>query len=431
MIKLSRISCFGLLCAAASVLSCTQGAYAQNQSFFWEPEDPPYEGYPQIGMGVAVSGRTAAVGAPYFDLYANPDSPYPAWEGLVNVYTADAERTRWTLLTVLHADASPENGAFGKAIAMQGRLLVIATNATLRIYGRRLGNYALLDTVVLSDATIPESASIQFVRDVLAIGVVNYSGEGSVRVFRINQRGKANPVASLSPPGDPDLYDFGGMSLDADARTLAVGLMSRSGTRNRVYLYQPQGGTWRRTQTVTAPSSTAAGFGSSVALRGNRLVVGAAGEDLEYILEENGVRWGGAVYVYHRVNNRWVGVQRLASNDPAQPSYGLVGFGSKIVTNGRYFWITAPGAHSQFASEIQEGPASLYRWNDGHLEFVAHPGNSLPRGGIDMSRRYVIEGDIYEGAYFQLEGAHIIDLSPVVPTDTDLADEAASGSPAD
>src|SRR6186713_2931576 len=104
MIKLSRIGRFGLMCVAASVLSSMQGAYAQSQSFFWEPEDPPYEGYPQIGTGVAVSGRTAAVGAPYYDFYANPDAPSPLWEGLVNVYTTDAERTRWTLLTVLHAD---------------------------------------------------------------------------------------------------------------------------------------------------------------------------------------------------------------------------------------------------------------------------------------------------------------------------------------
>ena len=199
-----------------------------------------------------MSGHTAAIGAPGYGFYANPDSPGPLWEGLVNVYTADIERTRWTLLTVLHADdALPENGEFGKAIAIQGRRMVVAANATLRIYERRLRNYELLDTAVLSDATIPQSTPIQFVKDVLVISVLNNSGGSSVRVFRINQRGKAKPVASLSPPGEPDLYDVGGVSLDADARKLAVGLISRSDTRSRVYLYQPHGGTWRRTEIVT------------------------------------------------------------------------------------------------------------------------------------------------------------------------------------
>ena len=418
MIKLSGISRFALLCAVASVLSGMQGAYAQNQSF-------SFVDYSQMGTGVAVSGHTAAIGAPGYEFFENPDSPSPLWVGLVNIYTADVERTRWTLLTVLHADdVLTQNLGFGKAIAMQGHRVVVATNATLRIYARRHRNYELLDTVVLSDATVPPSTPIQFVKDVLAISVLNNSGGSSVRVFRINQRGKAKPVASLSPPGDPDLYDVGGVSLDADARKLAVGLVSRSDARSLVYLYEPHDGTWSRTEIVTAPSSTAAGFGSSVALRGNRLVVGAPGENQEFIPLENSVRWGGAVHVYLRANNRWVRVQRLASNDPAQPSFGLVGFGSEIETNGRYIWITAPSAHSQFSSEIQEGPASLYRWKARRLEFVARGPDSKPEGGIDMTRRYVIEGDIYESRIHNIEGAHITDLTTFAPTDTEIADEA-------
>jgi hypothetical protein len=423
MVKLSTISRFSVCCAAA-MLCGMQGAHGQSQSFFWEPEDPPYEGYPEIGMGVAVSGHTAAVGAPQYWYWEDPDAPNPLWVGLVNVYVANAERTRWTLLTVLHGDDDAfENRGFGKTIAMQGRRLVIASNAALRVYERRLRNFELVDTVMLDDATIPESTPIQFERDVLAIRVQNNSGGSSVRIFRINPRGNAKPVASLSPPGDPFLNRIGGLSLDVDARTLAVGILGES-EGGSVLLYQPCGSTWRRTGSVTAPSSTSAGFGSSVALRGNRLVVGAPGEDQELIPEENAVRWGGAAHVYRRAKDRWVHVQRLATNEAAQPSSGLVGFGSEITTNGRYFWITAPYAHDKFASVVQSGPASLYRWSAGHLEFVAHGPESLPGGGIDMTRRYVIEGDIY-GSIHQLEGAHVTDLSTMVPTDTEMADRAA------
>jgi hypothetical protein len=427
MVKLSRISRCGVFCAVAILLCCMQGAYAQSQSFFWEPEDPPYEGYPEIGRGVAVSGHTAAIGAPQYWYWADPDAPNPLWVGLVNVYVANAERTRWILLTVLHGDDDAfENRGFGKAIALQGRRLVIASNAVLRVYERRFRDFELVDTVMLDDATIPDSTPIQFERDVLAIRVQNFSGGSSVRIFRISPRGKAQPVASLSPPGDPSLDRIRGVSLDADARTLAVGIVGEP-EGGSVLLYEPCGDTWRRTARVAAPSSSAAGFGASVALRGNRLVVGAPSENTELIPEENFVRWGGAVYVYRRVNDRWVRVQRLASNDPAQPSYGLVGFGAEIVTNGRYFWITSPNTHDQFASVVQSGPASLYRWNAGRLEFVALGPDSLPGGGIDMTRRYVIEGDIY-GSIHQLEGAHITDLSTMVPADTDIADLATPGT---
>ena len=47
-----------------------------------------------------------------------------------------------------------------------------------------------------------------------------------------------------------------------------------------------------------------------------------------------------------------------------------------------------------------------------------------------MTRRYVIEGDNWSSRLFHFEGAHIIDLSAFVPTDTDSADEAASVIPA-
>jgi len=405
MIKLSKIGGLGLLCAVASMLFGMQGAYAQSQTFGWEPEDPDpegAEGYVDLGAGVAVCGRTAAVGASAFGP-ENPDTPeYDLlWQGLVNVYTTNAERTRWTLLTVLHADdALPENLEFGKAIAMYRNRLVIASNAALRIYERRLDTYALLDTVVFSDAI---STPIQFEKDVLAVGVGS-----SVRVFRIGPYGNARQVASLSPAG--------ALSLNANADTLAVGL------EGVVHLYQPHGSTWTRSDIITAPSSTASGFGASVALSGSgkRLLVGAPYEDQQFL--PLSILWRGAVHVYLHTNDRWVRVQRLASNDPAQPSYAMVGFGQEILMSGGYVWITAPHGNEQNASALDIGRSSLYRWNAAaRLEFVAHGPNSWPEGGIDMTSRYVIEGDIWNGwggQNYHREGAHITDLSPVVPIST-------------
>jgi hypothetical protein len=427
MVKLSRVGGLGLLCAVAGLLACMPRAYGQSQGFTWEPEDPPYEGYPQIGMGVAVSGRTAAIGAPDYWFFAGDDSPDPLWQGLVNVYTTDAERTQWTLLTVLHLDdGAPGDRAFGKAIAMEGRRLVIASDASLHIYERRHGSYELVDTVVLNDATIPEGTALRFVGDLLAVSVANNANNGSsLRLYRIDAAGKARKIANLRPPPD---FDFAGVSLDANVRALAVGLSSRTGARGRVYVYEPcSRGIWRRTSSVRAPDATAAGFGSSVALRGKRLVVGAPWEGESS--HDNLTDFAGAVHVYRRAHDGWVRVQRLATNEPGVQG-GLVGFGTAIVTNGRYVWITAPYANDQFASTLQNGPASLYRWSGGHLEYVARGWNSFPVGGIDMSRRYVIEGDIY-GSIHNVEGAHIVDLGTLVPADGADGDDAAASTPED
>lgn len=398
MIKLSKIGGFGLLCTVASMLFGMQGAYAQSQTFY-------FNDYSGFGTGVAVCGPTAAVGAPYFEAW-DPDTPPPEWNllglGLVNVYTTNAERTSWTLFTVLHPDdALPENQEFGKAIAIYRNRLVIASNAALHIYERRLGGYKLLDTVVFNDAI---STPIQFKKDVLAVGVGS-----SVRVFRIGPYGNARQEASLSPAGS--------LSLNANADTLAVGV------GGVVHLYHRHDPTWTRSDIITAPSSTAAGFGASVALSGSgkSLLVGAPGEDAQYSYLDNSILWRGAVYVYLYSKDHWVRVQRLATNDPAQPSYAHVGFGQEILMSVGNVWITAPWSNMQNSSELQIGRSSLYRWKGGRLEFVAHGPNSWPEGGIDMTSRYVIEGDIWNGwggQNYHREGAHIIDLSPVVPIST-------------
>ena len=386
MIKLSKIGGFGLLCTVASMLFGMQGAYAQSQTFY-------FNDYSGFGTGVAVCGRTAAVGAPYFEAW-DPDTPPPEWNllglGLVNVYTTNAERTSWTLFTVLYPDdALPENQEFGKAIAIYRNRLVIASNAALHIYERRLGGYELLDTVVFNDAI---STPIQFEKDVLAVGVGS-----SVRVFRIGPYGNARQEASLSPAGS--------LSLNANADTLAVGV------GGVVHLYHRHDPTWTRSDIITAPSSTAAGFGASVALSGSgkRLLVGAPDEDAQYL--DNSILWRGAVYVYLHSKDHWVRVQRLATNDPAQPSYAMVGFGQEILMSGGNVWITAPWSNLQNSSELQIGRSSLYRWNGGRLEFVAHGPSSWPEGGIDMTKRYVIEGDIWYDRLFHNEGAHITEIS--------------------
>ncbi|HET9865640.1 MAG TPA: FG-GAP repeat protein, partial [Steroidobacteraceae bacterium] len=182
---------------------------------------------------------------------------------------------------------------------------------------------------------------------------------------------------------------------------------------------------WRRTATFAAPDPGARGFGSSVALRGKRLLVGAPGKDEEFDFDNNAVLWSGAVYAYRLRNHRWVQVQRLATNVPAQPSYASVQFGWEIVTNGRHVWITAPFAHDQSDSSIQAGRPALYRWNAGQLEYVIDGPDSYAEGAIDMSRRYVIESDLFNFGLQSTEGAHNVDLRTLVPTDTDADEETA------
>jgi hypothetical protein len=442
MIEPIRVS---VLCFLLAAFTHVQSAAAQSQSFNWDPADPPSPGNPSLGSGVAVSERVAAIGAPNFELYDDPDYQHLAWQGLVNVYETNAGRTRWTLLTILHLDdSSPENRALGKAIAADGRRLVVAANATLHIYEYQRGyrGFRLADTVILRDATISESGPIELARGVLAVGVLdNDTGRGSVRIFQIGPNGKARAVARI--PSRHSDGSTGAISLAPDARALAVSMVENG--RRGVHIFESHGKAlhgkhcndfhprdphcigWRRTAIVRAPSPDAAGFGASVALSRFGLVVGAPYENQQYDYENNLALWAGAVYVFRKAQQRWFLVQRLATNEPDQPSYGSVQLGTEIVTNGPLVWITAPFAHEQWSSEIQVGSALLYRWSAGSLEYVVDGPYSFPDGGIDMSRRYVIEGDIYNGARVTNEGAHIVDLRSLVPATPGSGDPEEAG----
>jgi hypothetical protein len=159
---------------------------------------------------------------------------------------------------------------------------------------------------------------------------------------------------------------------------------------------------------LASPSATAAGFGYSLAIWGNKLVVGAPDADYQYNVEGNFTYNSGAAYVYTKKGNRWLLTQKLATDDPASSVSGLVTFGFNMVTNGRYVWIQAPKANFNNYSTVQTGYSTLYRWKAGQLElFQARVSNTSP-GGLAMSNRYVVEGagDVIFG-----EAAGIYDLT--------------------
>jgi hypothetical protein len=407
---------------ALALLIAAPYAGAQNAALHVEPADGQYDGFAAFGTGAAISGRTAVVGAPDLAPVSDDSSPppNPPYWGVVNVYTTDADRSAWTLSSVLHAeDAADADKYFGSAVALRGDHLIVASIATIRIYERQHGTFELRDKIALTGEVVMESAPIAYANGTLAVKTQASTGnnENLVHVYRINERGKARQVAVITPPDDPQHlgWSAGDLSLDADGGALALGRPRNgaSGPAAAVYFYQPARGTWVLKETLTAPSAAAGSFGAAVALEGRKLIVGAPNEGAVYDPESNTVSASGAAYVYRRMNGHWIQLERIGTEDPSQPSAGLHEFGARIASNGRWVWITAPSTGDSNASNVEHGPALLYRWNAGQLEFVTHLDSFTPAGGLDMSRRYVIEGNILWEVLS--DGARIVDLSTLAP----------------
>jgi hypothetical protein len=161
-------------------------------------------------------------------------------------------------------------------------------------------------------------------------------------------------VRRLRPDGLSS-EDFGqALSLDGDLLAVGAASFDERGELGSVYLFERNRGgadQWGRVTRIPAPDDASLeggdGFGSSVVLSGNRLIVGAFGANAA---GEN----SGMVYVYEQQGGpeSWSLVQRLAAPDPAADEF----FGERLALEGDTLAVAAPGAEEVDLFENRGGP---------------------------------------------------------------------------
>jgi hypothetical protein len=147
--------------------------------------------------------------------------------------------------------------------------------------------------------------------DTIAVGAEHddhgdVANAGSVYVFVRTGR-TWTLEAKLTAP-DPRTEAHFGHSLALDGDTLAVGTWAT----DTVYVFEREGAWWPEPQIVRALPGQAGNFGQSLALDGDRMVVGA-----EWRWFSSAQLTGGGASVFARVGQEWVLEQDLAAGDPA------------------------------------------------------------------------------------------------------------------
>lgn len=202
--------------------------------------------------------------------------------------------------------------------------------------------------------------------------------EGQVHLWSRTAGGNWVPGAILRGPQETAL-GFGA-SLALDDQTLVVGApdsLAQSTKSGEVYVYRrSSGGGWSLTQRLTPPTNQADDrFGWSVAIEGNTLVVGAPGEDTAPKKKDSG-----AIYIYERSGSgTWtLSSKELAPNAAARDSFGQ----AVAIDQGRI----AAGAPGQLGVTLsgapsgtpQAGRVHLYRksgnaWRNSSSAFLQNP----------------------------------------------------------
>lgn len=309
----------------------------------------------EFGYALAISGNTLAVGTTQDGHDQNfitngPIAPEIDWNlsrsGSVYVFVNDG--SDWKQQSYIKASNAGNDDYFGEYIALQGN--------TLAVSARR------------------EDSSQNFITNGnYAPGDNSLENSGAVYLF--NREGIIwRQQAFLKLPIVKEGDEFGGiMSLEADQ--LAVGHSSDDSNQNTitngssisanvdaissgaVLIYKKKNNLWEQEAYIKAFNPEAQDyFGSSVSLSGNRLAVGATGEDSNYKdisnldlpSDNNSSSSSGAVYVYRKVNGLWEHEAYLKAPNAEQNDY----FGTSVSIDGDTLVVGASGEDSTTNSII-------------------------------------------------------------------------------
>ena len=260
-----------------------------------------------LGYSVAVDGGYTVVGALYDDVRTLNS-------GVVKVFDSDTG-------ALLHVIANPNpsvNAAFGISVAISGTRVAVGTGQSAGAYVFDLSSAT--PTLPVASLTSPTSVGGDYFGIAVAISgarvVVGAIHEdtgadsaGSAYVYDLSSGTPTVPVATLNNP-TPEASDFFGYSVAISGTRVVVGTQfDDTGTSNSgsAYVYDLTSATPTvPLVTLNNPSPAVSDeFGGSVAISGNRVVIGARNDD-------TGALNAGSVYVYD-----------LSSGTPAVPTVVL------------------------------------------------------------------------------------------------------------
>ena len=282
----------------------------------------------EFGWSVALSGRTLVVGAPGEDgggVGVNP--PYnEAAPGSGAAYVFVGNGTDWTQQAYLKASNTGLGDAFGTSVGIAG------------------------DTVFVGAPGEDGSGT----------GMNPQSTEGAAdagAAYIFARTGSSWNAQAYLKPSNPGPGDAFGGAVAASWRTLVVGAAGEDGSgtgldpapdegapsSGAAYVFVENGSAWNQ-QAYLKASNTGSGdgFGGSVAISGNTVVVGANGEDgsgvgVDPLTDEN-ADGAGAAYVFERSGAAWHHQAYLkASNTGAGDQFGL-----SVAVSGRAVIAGAP-----------------------------------------------------------------------------------------
>lgn len=230
---------------------------------------------PLFGSDVAVSGDTAFVSAPWY-----PTDERQA-HGAVFVYGRESGSGEWTHQQTLVLDVGNSNG---NTVDVDGTTGITTGDGTyVWVFERSGGTWERVE-ILTGDTTDEYAASVGALS-----GDTIVSGSSTELEAYVYERSDAGWkwIETFTPDGELGLQSLFGYAVDVDGDRLAVGDPTRTDDPGVVYVYERSDAGWERATKLTVDGSD--GIGWSLALRGDRLLVGA--DEEPYVFDRSSGAW--------------------------------------------------------------------------------------------------------------------------------------------
>lgn len=259
------------------------------------------------------------------------------------VHRADSQRRAAPLQsagTLLASLADPGAGPvdeFGNSVAISGSVAVVGSaSADARagaayIYVKGASGWPATPAVTLTDpgATSGDGfgSSVAISTKYIVIGAIDADGDGAAYVYVKNPSGwPTTPKLTLTDPVHTAL-DWFGSSVAVSGSAIVVGAFGTDSGAGAAYVYDKGATGWPTAPSATFsdPAATANdSFGTTVSISGTTAVIGA------YNTTVGGELGAGAAYLYAKTASGWPATPTATFDDPANTAYAWFGTGVAI-----------------------------------------------------------------------------------------------------
>ena len=231
--------------------------------------------------------------------------------------------------------------------------------------------------------------------DTVVVGAPGDDGsKGSAYVFTKDSSGVWSQQTKLTATGGADDDQFGS-SVAVDGDTVVIGAYGDDSDKGSAYVFTRVSGVWSQQATLTADDGVADDwFGWSVAVDGDTAVIGAYGDDSDK----------GSVYVFTRESGAWDDGAKLTATDGDINN----GFGYSVAVDGDTVVVGAVWASQSLnGADVRSGSAYVFTKPDTGWADENYDGNETakltPSDGADIDlfgRTVAVNSDtVVIGAY--------------------------------